>query len=85
MKLEKQVVRSGVPETGGPFNLGVAFGPLLFISGLPPFREEYAAALREARTRIHAGRTPLDCDLEIEAIGYIPGRGREPVTEWEPL
>ena len=157
MKLAKQVVRSGVPETGGPFNLGVTFGPLLFISGLPPFREEYASALREARsrgakpppyipepfdvqvrivldhvkqvaeaagssmdcllkvnvwlkdqtrmeefdriyrgyfsstddlparTRIQAGRTPLDCDLEIEAIGYIPGRGWEPMTEWEPL
>jgi 2-iminobutanoate/2-iminopropanoate deaminase len=26
-----------------------------------------------ARTRIQAGRMPLDCDLEIEAIGYVPG------------
>lgn len=26
-----------------------------------------------ARTRIQAGRTPLDCGLEVEAIGYIPG------------
>lgn len=145
MKPAKRVVRSGVPETGGPFNLGVTFGPLLFISGLPPFREPYAGALREARargekpppyvpesfevqvrtvldhvrqvaeaagssmdcllkvnvwlkdqtrmeefdriyrsyfsspsdlparTRIQAGRMPLDCDLEIEAIGYVPG------------
>jgi 2-iminobutanoate/2-iminopropanoate deaminase len=25
-----------------------------------------------ARTRMQAGRTPLDCGLEIEAIGYVP-------------
>src|SRR5215813_5114495 len=25
-----------------------------------------------ARTRIQAGRTPLDCGLEVEAIGYVP-------------
>ena len=25
-----------------------------------------------ARTRIQAGRTPLDCGLEVDAIGYIP-------------
>ena len=29
-----------------------------------------------ARTRIQAGRTPLDCGLEVEAIGYVPRRGR---------
>lgn len=145
MTLEKKVVQSGVPETGGPFNLGVTFGPLLFISGLPPFKEDYCAKLRvarkrgektppyepasfndqvqvvldhvkqiaeaagsnmdcllkvnvwlkdqtrmeefdriyrtyfsrpeslPARTRIQAGRTPMDCELEVEAIGYIPG------------
>ena len=33
----KKVVKSSVPETGGPFNLGVTYGPLLFVSGLPPF------------------------------------------------
>ena len=27
-----------------------------------------------ARTRIQAGRTPLDCGLEVEAIGYVPGK-----------
>lgn len=146
MALEKAVVHSDVPETGGPFNLGVTFGPLLFISGLPPFKEDYCAALRDsrqrggkippylpapfgeqvrtvldhvkriaeaagsdmdcllkvnvwlkdqtkmeefdriyrtyftntnmlpARTRIQAGRTPMDCELEVEAIGYIPGK-----------
>ena len=145
MALEKKVVQSGVPETGGPFNLGVTFGPLLFISGLPPFQEDFCAKLRSARTRgektppyepapfddqvrvvldhvkqiaeaagsnmdcllkvnvwlkdqmrmeefdriyrtyftrpeslpartrIQAGRTPMDCELEVEAIGYIPG------------
>jgi len=25
-----------------------------------------------ARTRMQAGRTPLDCGLEVEAIGYVP-------------
>lgn len=145
MQCKKKVVRSGVPETGGPFNLGVTFGPLLFISGLPPFKEDYCEKLRAARerserpppylpatfseqvvtvldhvkqvteaagssmdcllkvnvwlkdqtrmeefdriyrtyfsrpellparTRIQAGRTPMDCELEVEAIGYIPG------------
>jgi 2-iminobutanoate/2-iminopropanoate deaminase len=145
MALKKTVVRSGVPETGGPFNLGMTFGPLLFVSGLPPFAGEYARQMREARargerpppfpalpfdeqvrivmdhlkqvveaagsnmdcllkvivwlkdqtkaeqfdriyrtyfsspddlptrTRMQAGRTPMDCELEVEAIGYIPG------------
>jgi len=27
-----------------------------------------------ARTRIQAGRTPLDCGLEVDAIGYVPKR-----------
>ena len=27
-----------------------------------------------ARTRIQAGRTPMDCGLEVEAIGYVPGK-----------
>jgi 2-iminobutanoate/2-iminopropanoate deaminase len=144
---EKKVVRSTVPETGGPFNLGVTYGPLLFVSGLPPFGAEYARQMREARargekpppyvpapfdeqvrivmdhlrqvveaagsnmdcllkvivwlkdqtkaeafdriyrtyfsssetlptrTRMQAGRTPMDCELEVEAIGYVPGAG----------
>ena len=25
-----------------------------------------------ARTRIQSGRTPMDCGLEVEAIGYVP-------------
>jgi 2-iminobutanoate/2-iminopropanoate deaminase len=147
LALKKKVVKSGVPETGGPFNLGVTYGPLLFVSGLPPFREEYARQMREARargekpppyvpepfddqvrvvmdhvkrvveaagsnmdcllkvivwlkdqtraeafdriyrtyfsstdtlparTRMQAGRTPMDCELEVEAIGYLPGAG----------
>jgi 2-iminobutanoate/2-iminopropanoate deaminase len=32
-----------------------------------------SAAALPARTRIQAGRTPLDCGLEIDAIGYVPG------------
>jgi 2-iminobutanoate/2-iminopropanoate deaminase len=143
--MEKQTFSAGIPLTGGPFNLCVRFGPLLFISGLPPFDEAYSALLREARskgqplppppnmpfeqeatnvmdrvkalveeagsnmdcllkvnvwlkdqrnmeifdaiyrryfrdtaslparTRLQAGATPLDCGLEVEAIGYVPG------------
>jgi 2-iminobutanoate/2-iminopropanoate deaminase len=143
--MEKQVFDAGVPQSGGPFSLCVRYGPLIFISGLPPFDEEYAAQLRQARatgsplpppkvvpfeveaeivmdrlkrlveeagsnmdcllkvsvwlrdqndmetfdriyrryftdakslparTRLQAGRTPLDCGLEVEAIGYVPG------------
>ena len=29
-----------------------------------------------ARTRMQAGRTPMDCGLEVEAIGYVPGAVR---------
>jgi 2-iminobutanoate/2-iminopropanoate deaminase len=144
--LEKAIVRSGVPETGGPFNMAVTFGPMIFVSGLPPFDEEFSRRMREARakgeplpkyapasfeeecrtvmdhlrrimeaagsnmdcllkvtvwlkdqtqqetfdriyrsyfsspetlparTRMQAGRTPLDCGLEVDAIGYIPGK-----------
>jgi 2-iminobutanoate/2-iminopropanoate deaminase len=142
--MEKQVIKTGVPETGGPFNLCVRHGDMFFISGLPPFDEAYASQLREARakgepippfpdipferqvrivmdhmkelvegagsnmdcllkvivwlkdqrqqeefdkiyrsyfsstetlparTRMQAGRTPMDCGLEVEAIGYVP-------------
>jgi 2-iminobutanoate/2-iminopropanoate deaminase len=143
--MQKQTIIADVPETGGPFNLCVRYGDLIFISGLPPFEEDYAARLREARakgepippfpdipferqvtivmdhlkklveaagsnmdcllkvivwlkdqrqqesfdriyrnyfsstaslparTRMQAGRTPMDCGLEVEAIGYVPG------------
>ena len=142
--MEKQIIKAGVPETSGPFNMCVRYGDMIFISGLPPFEEEYCAALRAARaagkpippfpnvpferqveivmdhmkrlveaagsnmdcllkvivwmkdqtqqeafdriyrryftstetlparTRMQAGRTPMDCGLEIEAIGYVP-------------
>jgi 2-iminobutanoate/2-iminopropanoate deaminase len=143
--MEKQIIHAAdVPETGGPFNLCVRYGDMLFISGLPPFEADYATALREARaagkpippmpdisfarqaeivmdhmkalveaagsnmdcllkvivwlkdqsqqeefdriyrryftsqatlparTRMQAGRTPMDCGLEVEAIGYVP-------------
>jgi 2-iminobutanoate/2-iminopropanoate deaminase len=26
-----------------------------------------------ARTRIQAGRLPMNCDVEVEAVGYVPG------------
>ena len=50
--MDKQVIRSPrVPETGGPFNLAVRHGPLVYVSGLPPFEEDFCARLREARAR----------------------------------
>jgi 2-iminobutanoate/2-iminopropanoate deaminase len=142
--MQKQVIKADVPETGGPFNLCVKFGNQIYISGLPPFDETYAAQLRDARakgqpippfpdipfdrqarivmdhlkklveaagsnmdcllkvivwlkdqrqqeefdriyrsyfsspamlparTRMQAGRTPMDCGLEVDAIGYVP-------------
>ena len=142
--MDKQVIKAGVPETGGPFNLCVRYGNMIFISGLPPFDEDFSGRLRNARakgellppfpdlpferqvrivmdhlkklveaagsnmdcllkvivwlkdqrqqeefdriyrsyfssaaalparTRMQAGRTPLDCGLEVEAIGYVP-------------
>jgi 2-iminobutanoate/2-iminopropanoate deaminase len=142
--MDKQVIKANVPETAGPFNLCVRYGNMIFISGLPPFDEDYAGKLRAARaagqpippfpdvpferqvrtvmdhmknlveaagsnmdcllkvivwlkdqrqqeefdriyrgyfsspdmlparTRMQAGRTPMDCGLEVEAIGYVP-------------
>ena len=62
--MEKQVITAGVPETGGPFNLAVKYGNLIFISGLPPFDESYSSALREAR---RAGRPiPTFPDMPFE-------------------
>jgi 2-iminobutanoate/2-iminopropanoate deaminase len=142
--LEKRNYDAGLPSTNAPFNLCVRHGNLIFISGLPPFDEEFSKSVREAReqgrpvppfpnppfaeqvrlvmdnlkklaeaagsnmdcllkvivwlrdqrdsaefdriyrtyfssdetlparTRIQAGRTPMDCGLEVEAIGYVP-------------
>jgi 2-iminobutanoate/2-iminopropanoate deaminase len=142
--VEKQIIKADVPETGGPFNMCVRHGDLVYVSGLPPFDADYCAALRAARangrpippfpdiafehqveivmdhlkklveaagstmdcllkvvvwlkdqsqqeafdriyrryftsadtlptrTRMQAGRTPMDCGLEIDAIGYVP-------------
>jgi 2-iminobutanoate/2-iminopropanoate deaminase len=49
--MTKQVIKAGVPETSGPFNLCVRYGDMIFISGLPPFDEDYASKLREARAK----------------------------------
>ena len=49
--MQKEVIKSDVPETGGPFNLCVRYGNLIFISGLPPFDEAFAGRLREARAK----------------------------------
>jgi 2-iminobutanoate/2-iminopropanoate deaminase len=142
--MEKSVIESAVPDLGVPLNMAVRYGDLLFVSGIPPFKEEFAAQLRAARssgkplprfpdmpfeeqatvvmdylktiveaagstmdhllkvnvwlknqsdapvfdrvyrryfssrqtlparTRLQAGGTPMDCGLEVEAIGYVP-------------
>lgn len=142
--MDKQVINADVPTTGGPFNLCIRHGNMIYVSGLPPFDAEYSARLRAARTagapipafpdtpfddqartvmdhlkslveaagsnmdcllkvvvwlkdqsdqeafdriyrsyfasaeslptrtRMQAGRTPMDCALEIDAIGYVP-------------
>ena len=142
--MEKKVIHANVPETGGPFNMCVRHGDMVYVSGLPPFDEKYSRAMREARakgkplpkyvapsfekecrivmdhlkllvegagsnmdcllkvvvwlkdqtqqetfdkvyrsyfpsaatlptrTRMQAGRTPRDCGLEVDAVGYVP-------------
>jgi 2-iminobutanoate/2-iminopropanoate deaminase len=142
--MDKQVINAGVPTTGGPFNLCVRHGDMVYVSGLPPFDAEYSSQLTAARasgepippfpptpfdvqahrvmdhlkalveaagsnmdcllkvvvwlrdqsdqeafdriyrsyfsgeealptrTRMQAGRTPMDCGLEIDAIAYVP-------------
>jgi 2-iminobutanoate/2-iminopropanoate deaminase len=145
--MQKRIYNADLPSTDAPFNLCVRYGDLIFISGLPPFEEDYSRQLREARakgqpippfpdapfekqvrlvmdhmkqlveaagsnmdcllkvivwlkdqrqaeefdriyrtyfssretlparTRMQAGRTPMDCALEVEAIGYVPASG----------
>ena len=48
-EMNKQVVTADVPTTGGPFNLCIRHGNMIYVSGLPPFDEEYSARLRDAR------------------------------------
>jgi 2-iminobutanoate/2-iminopropanoate deaminase len=143
-RVKKQVINANVPQTGGPFNLCIRHGDMVYVSGLPPFDEDYCSTLRAARaagqpippfpdtpfdvqarrvmdhlgallqaagsnmdsllkvvvwlkdqsdqeafdriyrsyfssqemlptrTRMQAGRTPMDCALEIDAIAFVP-------------
>ena len=142
--MHKQVIKGDVPETGGPFNLCVKHGNMIYVSGLPPFDAEFSGKLKAARankqpipafpdipfeqqvrivmdhlkklveaagsnmdcllkvnvwlkdqsqqeafdnvyktyfsskeamparTRLQVGRLPLDCGVEVEAVGYVP-------------
>ncbi|MFM9882783.1 MAG: RidA family protein [Burkholderiales bacterium] len=144
--MEKQVITAGILGTGGPINLAVKHGNMVYISGLPPFTPEFAQSMIDARknglplpkfpdipfeqqvrivmdnmrklmaaagsnmdcllkvivwlrdqtqsetfdriyreyfsspetwparTRMQAGRTPLDMGLEVDAVGYVPQR-----------
>jgi 2-iminobutanoate/2-iminopropanoate deaminase len=49
--VDKVVVKTGVPELGVPLNMAVRYGQMLFVSGIPPFSEEFAARLRAARAK----------------------------------
>ena len=145
--MKKEIISAASLETGAPYNLCVRYGDLLFVSGLPPFDEEFSAKLREARingtptppfpnlsferqveivltnlktvveaagsnidcllktvvwlkdqgrqedfdriyrdffsshetlparTRLQVGRLPMGCDVEVEAVGYVPKLG----------
>ena len=49
--MKKTVIRSAkVPETGGPFNLCIRHGNMVYVSGLPPFQEDFCEGLRLARS-----------------------------------
>ena len=40
--MTKQVINADdVPATGGPFNLCIRHGDMIYVSGLPPFDAEY--------------------------------------------
>lgn len=48
--MRKEIINSDrVPETGGPFNLCVKHGGMVYVSGLPPFQEYFCRELRAAR------------------------------------
>ena len=58
--MHKQVIKSDVPETGGPFNLCVRHGDMIYISGLPPFDAEFSAQACKPRapTSSRSRRSP---------------------------
>jgi len=67
--MHKQVIKAGVPETGGPFNLCVRYGNMIYVSGLPPCEEDYCAKLRAARAS--GGPLPSFPDLPFERQARI--------------
>ena len=63
--MDKENIKSNVPELGVPLNMAVKFGQLLFVSGIPPFDEKFAASLREARAK--GAPLPAFPDMPFEA------------------
>lgn len=48
--MKKEIIRCDkVPETGGPFNLCIRHGNMVYVSGLPPFQKDFCEGLRAAR------------------------------------
>jgi len=68
--VKKEIIRSAkVPETGGPFNLCVRHGNMVYVSGLPPFQEDFCETLRAARAA--GGPLPKYERKSIEAEAEI--------------
>jgi 2-iminobutanoate/2-iminopropanoate deaminase len=61
LTMHKQVIKSDVPETGGPFNLCVRHGDMIYVSGLPPFDAEFSGKLKAAR----ANKQPIPAFPDI--------------------
>ena len=59
--MHKQVIKADVPETGGPFNLCVTHGNMIYVSGLPPFDAEFSGKLKAAR----ANKQPIPAFPDI--------------------
>ena len=85
--MQKQIIKADVPETGGPFNLCVRHGDMLYVSGLPPFDPETGdikpvpfarqAELIMAQMKhcLESAGTSLDGVLKCN-VYCVPGEGR---------
>jgi len=65
--VEKTVIKTSAPPSGAPLNTAVRFGQLLFISGIPPFTEDFASKLREARAKEQSLPTFPEMPFEQQA------------------
>lgn len=47
--MKKKIIEADVPESGGPPNLCIRYGDMIYVFGLAPFDAEFSAKLRAAR------------------------------------